>query len=829
MLLKSKTRQDVPWFVVQNPFDSQKGAKKMFGEWLHVSTHQNRSNALKFKPLCFPASLPLTTEDFPTAQRLRDDFSKYPYKLAVITPENDSSAMSGLRAHLVREMIQSRIADGFQIAVGPESYKITGSRDVDLYADDFMTGEGAALLVIKRDNVQLICASMSEISVTRFQRKARPAISLSYQAMIRTALDREYTLCRIPFTESNDRNWNAIDHQIANQDQNGIDMAEVAPFPTVETQKARFVLLPVQPSGTARHGAAPQWGDTDEEVRIEGIRTLTILWQRNRWTPPAEKRHRASWTGHKDPNPLSIEYQTRDPSAVVATGFENSPILIEGQATVASTQLFNESEAYRTSHVDMHKLATDIQGDNGIVVRSRRWHFKVFEASFVGTDFTSYLLASFQDLQTREDAVEFGNVLMSKGLFFHVRDKHAFRDGNYFYSINEEYRIHRPDAKTSTWFGSRRHGGQLSIPSTPLSEHATRDSPDVNKRSHSFFPSSLNRPKVSLSASMQYNVDPKGTSSRSEVITVHYDRLHNPANSFHFQLEWSNATARLIEESLVSWAIVVAKYGLRLIQVPLAEVSSIRQINPLRSPYEVEVDFKQSLAPDRPITDSPLLNPQQMSGPVLYQKAILRKLDYVLDLESGPSFPSDIDVTYSWGTPNYRYSQYIHKSGLLLVQILGDWKFSLLANRLYINRTSMFRGVDRTPEKRISDRRSASDLKARPTSAIFNTASTVSSPLVHPSKQSRPSPGSSTTKRLPLTAELLKDEFEAFCQNTEALRALYDEVLRPTWSRSGKPTPAMTATGSSSATPSMIASIPSLELNEQPVEEDLELSPIHDA
>ena len=67
-----------------------------------------------------------------------------------------------------------------------------------------------------------------------------------------------------------------------------------------------------------------------------------------------------------------------------------------------------------------------------------------------------------------------------------------------------------------------------------------------------------------------------------------------------------------------------------------------------------------------------------------YQKALLRKMDFVLDYEAAASFTTKLDVSYSFGRPDYELTQFVHKSGLVLAQIAGDDRsdFLLLPNRL---------------------------------------------------------------------------------------------------------------------------------------------------
>ncbi len=41
--------------------------------------------------------------------------------------------------------------------------------------------------------------------------------------------------------------------------------------------------------------------------------------------------------------------------------------------------------------------------------------------------------------KSREEALEFGQILMERGIIFHVTDEHSFRDEYLFYSCNKSY------------------------------------------------------------------------------------------------------------------------------------------------------------------------------------------------------------------------------------------------------------------------------------------------------------------------------------------------------------------------------------------------------
>lgn len=795
----------LPWLVIRNPCITEREPLDAFGEWNHAFTAENRVHPVKWKALCSPASLPLTTEHFPSAAELDTAFAVNPYKVSLNIEDSTDQDIALRRGQLAREMVLYRISDGFQIAVGPKADKVIGASAANpsnFYADDFMSADGAAVMMLKGENIQLICASGDEVSVTRYQRKTGLLNSATHTAQIRTYLDSTYSARQLSFAATSDRNWSKIDNDIADAAADSYERQMAMPTITSHPRRARFVLIPVEPSSYVK-ASHPASDEIDEEIRLDGICKLTMMWQKNRWVPPEEERNYASWIGHKDINPLAIEYQTRDPSAVVAAGFESS-ILTEGESSVAMTQLFDDDEIYRTSHVDLQKLANDLQSERGIGVRSRRWRFRVYDYCFVGHDLAGFLLRKFQDIKTRGEAVEFGNVLMRKGLFQHVHKKHQFRDGNYFYTIATDYRVQQSETKSNR-FSMRK--AIASMPLTPSTE-ATKDAADAQTRVLR-----PKRPKVSLSGSIQYNVDPKRISTRPEIITIHYDKLHNPDNAFHFLLEWTNATARLVEDALTSWANAVTKFGLKLVQIPIAEICAVSQINPLRSPYPIEMALKGPPLPSLPVTESPAMNPQQMNSSKFYQKELLKRFDFVLDHEAASSFPVDVDVAWSWGQLEYHHDQYIHRSGILVAQIVDDWKFVLLANRLYNNRVSSFRDsaeVNRSKGTSIPRQTSAA--------ALSTMTVTTASPIMSPLLQYQSQVGSATSnskeagssKSSALTAEALKDDLETFCNDIEALRAFYEDVRH--WLLE-KPTPALSAL-SVAATPSLQA-IPNLDLPQE--------------
>ncbi|KAF2871760.1 hypothetical protein BDV95DRAFT_544516 [Massariosphaeria phaeospora] len=808
----SPTSAIAPWAVLVNPCNPKKNTinvANQFRRWQHVFPKRLRTSSVKWKSLCSPAAVPLTHEYFPTANQLATEYNESPYKIT----QNDEDEMLEApksRETLIRELIAFRLSHGFQIIVGTSVAEYSGGREQDLssiFKSDYMSHDGDTVFMCVGNTIhQLVCLAGGEVEVKRFSRKPMTALQSSagidspfpYKPFIRTAFEHDYrsrdVILQPPLK---DLNWNFIDTFLAGYHEE--EFSEALRF-----WRARFVLIPVDIPTVNRRPLSPLNEDSEEEIRLEGIRKLTQVWQRYRYIPPEERYFQATTKKQKDPNPLAIEYHTRDPSAIVAAGPDTA--LLPDIDSEFQTSLFLETDQYHTSSIDIKKLAEDLQGEKGIRMLDRRWHWRLHYNCFLGFDLTSWLLSNFKDVESRDDAVDLGNQLMNKGLFQHVQKRHQFRDGNFFYQIAAEYRAPRPESRTG-WFGMRKT--DRSVPSTPLSEGpktspltgrsirsrpSTGDSANVPDAEYDGekTPTRTDTPKrkVNLSRVMRYDVDPRRRSYRPEIISLHYDRLHNPDNCYHIRIDWMNVTAKLIEDAIVTWATSVEKYGLKLVEVPITEASSIGESHPFRSPYIVKLAVQPPQAQPEATWDTSHFSPQHAKPDrFAYHKAILRKLNFVLDIEAANSFPNDVDVTYSWGSPDYKYTQFIHKSGTLIVQITDDGEFLVLANRLAHNRAkdgSKFRVTDPYEYKKATADKESNRMPTTPAERASSNRSPFSSPLARPVQDSAllhsafQEPPMTLPPTVPLTQipEQIKDEMEAFCSDAKLLRTFYSEAIK---------------------------------------------------
>ncbi|KAI1133708.1 vacuolar membrane-associated protein iml-1 [Nemania abortiva] len=830
----SPTTAMAPWLVVLNPSNpdaSRVDDSILFSRWQHVFPVPSEMKVMKWKSLSCPAAVPLTTEYFPSQSQFNAEYQRQPYNIAQELDDEVGEDQPS-RAEFLQELVSARFAHGFQVIIGPSvarAFDQKAVRIADIFSIDKTVGDGTCIFMGIGNTIhQLSCVNGTEVEVNIFVRKpteplAQPGHPLSpYKPAIRTIFDKTYESLDIDImTPKPERNWNYIDSYLAGHTD---EMTENLRF-----WRARFVLIPMYP----RTSSTPQMQNEDdvEEIRLEGIKKLAQLWQRYRYLSSAERHFQSAGTKKRDPNPLDIIYKTEDASVVIAAEMETLP-LFENVEGGFRKGLVSNKERFSKSNFNVAALAEAIQQPieaGGIRMQTRRWHFRLHYHCFIGSDMTTWLLDNFEDLESREEAVELGNTLMvyeedksrdkdkeardlkkerDRGIFVHVEKRHNFRDGQYFYQIVSDYaRLHPPG-----WFNRKK---DVSVPPTPATESLAANSPrpfqpiasragsiddEGSQTSGGTTPTiaptnttDSKRPKVVLSKMMKFDIDPRKKSFRPERINLHYDRLHNPDNCFHIRLEWMNVTAKLIEDALRNWGAIASQHGLRLVEVPITEACRVNEVNAFRRPYRLKLATPPPTQRPTTFYNPGSFSPQPQPDRYFYHKALLKKFDYVLDYEAATNFPSNVDVSYSWGKPDFKYSQYIHRSGAHLVQITEDGDFLLAANRLYTNRVAATQAAQSQTRTESSLPRSIATSNAHTNYRAIEPAATAS-PLTrpvlfaplgprgnHPEASpvrsiSGSKPGCGTTTPFPVP-EALKDILTTFCTDKEALEAFYKETL----------------------------------------------------
>lgn len=185
--------------------------------------------------------------------------------------------------------------------------------------------------------------------------------------------------------------------------------------------------------------------------------------------------------------------------------------------------------------------------------------------------------------------------------------------------------------------------------------------------------------KVQLSRSMIIDVDPGRRSDRAEVAFLHHDIAHNPANGFNFQIHWLSTSARFIEDLVQTWTRTVERYGLRLIEAPIGQIKDVSLHNPFQAPVQIEL----ALPPPAPETYRKRL-PRGTLPELWFEYALLRKFGFVLDQEASTRYSGEVEVGYSSRPNEFEFSQFVHRTGVAFVQVLGGLDgFLWLNNRLF--------------------------------------------------------------------------------------------------------------------------------------------------
>jgi len=71
----------------------------------------------------------------------------------------------------------------------------------------------------------------------------------------------------------------------------------------------------------------------------------------------------------------------------------------------------------------------------GVVIKDRRWYFKIYPACFVGNEAVQWFIKEGK-CKTKEEAVLLGQKLMDEGIFCHVVEDHQFENAKLFYKFN---------------------------------------------------------------------------------------------------------------------------------------------------------------------------------------------------------------------------------------------------------------------------------------------------------------------------------------------------------------------------------------------------------
>ncbi|CAK7905498.1 vacuolar membrane-associated protein Iml1p [[Candida] anglica] len=657
--------------------------------WNGVFPPKIKRKQVKWRSFQSPAALPLVTKNFPSVRELESEYTFQLYDV-LLSPDNDLHLAS--TKDLMREMIQLRLLLGFQICFGDEVKRVeaswqSGGSPENLIKYFPQTGDclGAIVYMSLDDEIhRIMCDYNGNLSVQLYRHnKAMKEVPTAlgarnyklnpYLPLIRTRYADEYSPAKIDAinTKPKKYNWNQFDQLLA-----GLD--DIMPDDQKDFHKMKFVVMPIATPKNAFYISNERL--SDEEIRVEGIRKLIAMIERGK----------CGSVGSVPSSAGSRKKEVILPEISFYTG-NLYEFLCESENFDKSKEgLLSDREQFNKSIKLVH-LAQELQSSNGLTLADRTWHFKTHHHCFLGNELVSWLIENFEDIDSREDAAAFGQQLMDNGLFKHVESRHGLLDGYYFYEFSSEYidktsnqSQQQQSQSLNGWFKRNKSVTQESTtPTTSDSESlaTSQDAATVNKASSTTPPK---KKKFFLSNQVSYNVDPLKKSFKPEIITVHYDKVHNPDHCYHIRFQWLNTTAKFIDETITSWARFCERHGLKLVETPWNELCEIPRTNPFHS----FVDLKLVLNPwtDPEFKDSPKL----VDNKFYFHLYLLRKSGFFLDNRSANFFSKDdIEISYSWGKPIFKYAQYIHRTGMYIVELRDSGNMFLAPNNVHLVRSSI--------------------------------------------------------------------------------------------------------------------------------------------
>lgn len=687
------------WIEIRNPsipVSSDMASELLPVRWKDVWPKDIEKRYSKWRSFTTPAELPVTISSFPSAE----DFEKnFIFRNHSVTLSIDQELYNLTYKDLLKNMIYMRLVMGFQICTGEQIERIErlNDKDVDgsacnIYINEKNISQFKIYMMIDLEIHRIVCGENGTIEVQRYLIKdaLNPFDQFpSYFPLVKTRYQNDFREAKIDPVRVTRKslNWNQIDQTLAGYSDFGSDKSWTG-------FRSKFVVLPSDISPTAFSAISSGRNETlsPEEIRVEGLRRLIASITKFRWKTEKEKQAQRN---RKDEIQPEVMFYTGSLFRFINDqqySLEQSVLNFKDSIFVKGDKNFNKD-------IDLWKLATDMQhGPHCIKLVNRTWHWRRHKNCFVGSEMVNWLIQNFADIETRDDAIKYGQHLMDSGLFNHVLSKHSFLDGHYFYQFSPEYTISPPElsknASDNVMHSEKVHTSEKKFPSDTSDLNNTTLSLVTSTNSHvsnneesdaAESPQDKDKPNVILSNSVIINADPTGKSYKQETCTVHYDRVHNPEHCFHIRLEWLTTTPKLIDDMVGNWSRLCERYGLKLIEIPWEELCTIPSVNPFHSFVEIPLAIDPWTDPE--FDDLVLLTKSKF----YYHIHLLKSSGFLLDNRAS-KFLQDKDIefniAYSWGRPQFKYAQYIHSSGAYIAEIRENGDLFLAPNNVYISRVN---------------------------------------------------------------------------------------------------------------------------------------------
>ncbi|OCF30587.1 vacuolar membrane-associated protein IML1 [Kwoniella heveanensis BCC8398] len=756
--------------------------------WRFVLPKQTQQHIVQWPSLVATACLPLTTDFLPNQKQSDELYNTGTYTVQCYLEDGaflirGDAAEANLPLAMMREMVSQRLSQNFQVIVLPHELSEPGlarpmpihlEKDADIgvelvsggASEVLKNGQGAIWMSWANHIHRLLFhPTKQEIIVHWMTRKVSHSTdSVNYKCLVWPSGMRGYQPASATFSypDVNTKvNYNHLDHLI-----NG----ERLTLDPLRYWRTRFVLIPSGKEIVNFPGIVPQ-GEHLNQTDLLWLGAQKVIEVLNRYL-----LKRPESQGGTQQAPLRIVTTTFDPSTCVL----DEELMMDLERQISG----KEKPQGKGNHLEGMTLANVAemmcQPGNGLIIRTRWWESRQHVQSFTGAQFCEWLQNTFEDVVTREKAAEWAESLLEKGLIEHVTNSHGFLDyWHLYYRLREPYNAASKKEKNKSWFGTSKsttssamtatnpsgkdetaqvaNGGPTSTTTNGADGNVTASTSSAANLTASFSNNAVatalgvattppgarallakmyegpkerkggRKRKVKMSQTRVLDLDPNKKSDRAEVAMLHADVVHNARNAFHFELNWLGVTAALLEELRQKLSAQAERYGLRFVETPVEQLVDM----PLKCAYRTAIPITLALPPPVvPDLHTRLLTIAHGTGQAdnYFEYCILtRKFGFVLDVEAADRYPDTIDVEYSYRKTRFDYSQFCHKTGLALVQCLGGERGFLWSdNRLVVSAPTRRGAGNRNDE-----------------------------------------------------ARALRQELEDFCNDKEALRKFYEEMLPP--------------------------------------------------
>ncbi|KAJ3020821.1 UNVERIFIED_CONTAM: vacuolar membrane-associated protein iml1, partial [Siphonaria sp. JEL0065] len=489
--------------------------------------------------------------------------------------------------------------------------------------------------------------------------------------------------------------WNYLDHLIAGYLD---EMTEALRF-----WRARFLLIPLDSVQNITNPFEDTTVD-DDDLRIAGFHRFVELFEKSRWhqpssTEPKKVQHASN---------LKIQFTTFTKSEFVKDEWNKLKLGVETDMLLRGvSDILLNSESAGGLQGGLSKaspflaIVTAMQNPvTGISIKDRTWHFKIYKKMFIGQECIDWMVRTFSDISTREEATEFGNFLCNKGVFQHANQKHKFLDGYFFYRISNDY-ISLKAREDGLLKEKEREKEKLEKEKDKEGKFSRNGSTELIDK---------HIPPIELSKRLVIDMDPHKKSTRNEMAILHYDTIHNTRNCYHFQLHWLVCTPRLIEDLLGSWARAAERCGFKFVEAPIDQARVSSNDSPFQSVVPIPLAFYPSTT-TAPQTTPEIDGETRMSNSItaaaattplspaedtatLFLCEVARRNGFILDVEADHCF-DDGTVSYSFSKPHYENTQFVHRTGAAFIQVVPSGKgrgFLWVNNRLFLAAQGSERG-----------------------------------------------------------------------------------------------------------------------------------------